>query len=125
MKNNILFALLAIVSACHPVYAEEAQTEVPTQGTYWAQKPVQCGPIDSLIEMVKEYGEEPALSANGLAMGIAGRGVDVKIVLGANEKTGTWTLIEIQSDGTMACVLGSGTGYELHKLPAGKLMTRG
>lgn len=132
--NKLLLALFLVLSACHPVWAQDPLLdEAPTpeengsvDGVYWAQKPIQCGPVTALIEMVKEYGEEPIMSAEGLAMGQQGRGLDVTIVLGANPKTGTWTLMEVQTKIGLACVLGSGSGYKLHQSQsATKIPTRG
>lgn len=132
--NKLLLALFLVLSACHPVWAQDPLIDgAPTpeengsvDGVYWAQKPIQCGPVSALIDMVKEYGEEPAMSAEGLAMGLNGRGLNVTIVLGANPKTGTWTLIEVQKDIGLACVLGSGSGYKLHQSQsATKIPTRG
>lgn len=132
--NKLLLALFLVLSACHPVWAQDPLIDdapVPKEngsvdGVYWGQKPIQCGPFTSLIDMVKEYGEEPALSADGLAMGLDGRATPVTIVLGANVQTGTWTLVEVQKDSDQACVLGSGTGYKLHQQStATKIPTRG
>ena len=132
--NKLLLALFLVLSACHPVWAQDPlidgapapEENGSVDGVYWAQKPIQCGPVSALIDMVKEYGEEPAMSAEGLAMGLNGRGLNVTIVLGANPKTGTWTLIEVQKDIGLACVLGSGSGYKLHQSQsATKIPTRG
>lgn len=132
--NKLLLALFLVLSTCHPVWAQDPELgPVPTpeengspEGVYWAQKPIQCGPVDSLIEMVKEYGEMPMLSADGLAMGQNGRGLNITIVLGANPETGTWTLMEVQKEIGLACVLGSGSGYNLHQSQsATKIPTRG
>ena len=132
--NKLLLALFLVLSACHPVWAQDPlldEAPVPEEngsvdGVYWAQKPIQCGPVSALVDMVKEYGEEPAMSAEGLAMGLNGRGLNVTIVLGANPKTGTWTLMEVQKEIGLACVLGSGSGYKLHQQSTvTKIPTRG
>lgn len=117
MKNLIIAA--ALLMSCSPAFAQEEAPDV-----YWAQKPVQCGNIEKVIELVKEYGEEPILSGKGLAMNSTGQGENITIVLGANDQTQTWTLIEIQANGIVACILGSGSGYQIHEAST-KIPTRG
>ena len=117
MKKLIIAT--ALLMSCSPAFAQEENLDV-----YWAQKPVQCGNIEKVIELVKEYGEEPVLTGKGLAMNNMGEGENVTIVLGANNQTQTWTLIEIQANGVVACILGSGSGYQIHEAST-KIPTRG
>ena len=88
MKNLIIAT--TFLMSCSLAFAQEEAPEV-----YWANKPVQCGNIERVIELVKEYGEEPLLTGKGLATNNNGIGENVTIVLGANDQTQTWTLIEI------------------------------
>ena len=120
MKKLILAT--AFLVSCSPAIAEEPLIVSPPE-VYWAQKPVQCGNLEKVIELVKEYGEEPLLSGKGLAMGADGVGENITIVLGANRQTQTWTLVEIQANGVTACILGSGSGYQVHESSA--IPTRG
>ena len=47
---------------------------------------------------------------------------NVQIIFAVNAETGSWTLIEI-NDPEQACVLGSGEGYQINKLPSKKQET--
>lgn len=100
--------------------SDKVEEESPK--VYWTRKPIQCGPPEGLIDLVKGYGETPLLTANGLATMPSGSTKNVQIVFAVNPETGSWTLIEI-NDPEQACVLGSGEGYEVNKLPSKKQET--
>ena len=100
--------------------SEKIEEESPK--VYWTRKPIQCGPPDGLIELVKGYGETPLLTGNGLATMPSGSTKNVQIIFAVNAETGSWTLIEI-NDPEQACVLGSGEGYQINKLPSKKQET--
>jgi hypothetical protein len=99
------------------------QLEKETPKVYWAKKPIQCGPPEGLIDLVKGYGELPLLTANGLSTSGKGETVQIKLVFAVNQETGSWTLIELNSP-SQACVLGSGEGYTINKLPPLKQETK-
>lgn len=92
-------------------------------GIYWTQKPVQCGQPEGLISLVKSYGELPLLITNGLSTNGKGKTVKVKLIFAVNQETGSWTLIESNSP-SQACVLGTGEGYTINKLPSQKQETK-
>ena len=100
--------------------SEKMEEESPK--VYWTRKPIQCGPPDGLIELVEGYGERPLLTGNGLATMPSGSTKNVQIIFAVNPETGSWTLIEI-NDPEQACVLGSGEGYKVKKLPNKKQET--
>ena len=85
----------------------ESKPQMPT--TYWAQKPVQCSNMETLIEMTKKYGEVPTIIMDGQTGFPNGVTTPSKFVISLNPKTETWTLIEFVSD-EQGCVLGSGQG---------------
>lgn len=90
---------------------------------YWTQKPIQCGQPEGLINLVKGYGELPLLITNGLSTNGRGETVKVKLIFAVNQETGSWTLIESNSP-SQACVLGTGEGYTINKLPPLKQETK-
>lgn len=104
----------------HTNQLEEVQKEPQV---YWTKKPIQCGPPEGLIELVKGYGELPLLTSNGLSTSGKGETVQIKLVFAVNQETGSWTLIELNSP-SQACVLGSGEGYTINKLPPLKQETK-
>ena len=79
----------------------KSKPQMPT--TYWAQKPVQCSNMETLIEMTKKYGEVPTIimdDQTGFPNGIT---TPSKFVIALNPTTETWTLIEFVSDEQSSC----------------------
>ena len=119
-----LVALLALVSTYAfsgmLVFADghtnQLEVEKETPKVYWTRKPIQCGPPNGLIELVKGYGEIPLITADGMTAGATGQIVNIKIIFAVNPETGSWTLIEVNSP-EQACVLGNGEGYNINSLP--------
>ena len=106
MLSALLFSGAAI--AQDPELPQpESKPQMPT--TYWAQKPIQCSNMETLIEMTKSYGEVPTIIMDDQTGFPNGLTTPSKFVISLNPKTETWTLIEFVSD-EQACVLGSGQG---------------
>ena len=102
--------LSGLLCSCSPVAAQVPLKE------YFTAKPVICGPIDKIIDSSKNLGEDPLLSADGLTL-LDNRTLSTepsKYVFGFNQKTGTWTLIELLPDGVQACVIGKGTRIKIY-----------
>ncbi len=88
---------------------------------YFTNKPVICGPVDKIIDTSKNLGEDPLLSADGLTL-LDNKTLSTtpsKYVFGFNQKTGTWTLIELLPDGVQACVLGKGKRIKIYTKESG------
>ena len=94
---------LGLLYSCSPVAAST---------TYRSQKPVICGTEDEIIELVKEQGEEPFLKGEGLSMQENGTYLNSSYIIGFNQKTGSWTLIELLSH-VHACILGNGNKLQM------------
>ena len=109
-KGLMLSALLfsgAAIAQDPELPQPESKPQMPT--TYWAQKPIQCSNMETLINMTKSYGEVPTIIMDGQTGFPNGVTTPSKFVISLNPKTETWTLIEFVSD-EQACVLGSGQG---------------
>jgi hypothetical protein len=100
--------LLGLLYNCSPVAAEN----------YYTAKPVICGPVKDIIDTSKQFGELPLLKGEGITMNRNGAYTPSQYVIGLNEETGTWTLIEVLSTG-QACVLGTGTKLEIYNKKRG------
>ena len=80
---------------------------------YWAQKPVQCGTHEEIINITKRFGEIPFLILDkGLSMNNTGQFVKTRLVVAHNQETGSWTLIEFPVGQAVACILSSGSSIE-------------
>ena len=99
----LLMISLGLLYSCSPVAANT---------NYRSEKPVICGTVDEIIELVKEQGEEPFLKGEGISMQENGTYLNSSYIIGFNQKTGSWTLIELLSHGH-ACILGNGNKLQI------------
>ena len=97
-----MMILLGLLSSCSPAFAEK----------YYTSKPVICGTVEDIIGISREYGELPVLRGDGTTMKDNGKYSPSQYVIGLNQETGTWTLIELLSTG-QACILGRGSKLEI------------
>jgi hypothetical protein len=74
----------------------------------WASKPIQCGSIDEVLELMESLGEEPFIYFEGGSVRPEGN-LPTKFVITLNHETNAWTLLEIPHP-EQACVLGAGQG---------------
>lgn len=74
----------------------------------WASKPIQCGSIDEVLELMESLGEEPFIYFEGGSVRPEGN-LPTKFVITLNRETNAWTLLEIPHP-EQACVLGAGQG---------------
>lgn len=95
--------ILAIVSLTM-AYSEE------TIASEWRTKPVQCGSIEEIQNLVYEMGEEFLLRADGFAFDLNKDPFSVTVGLWANLETGTYTIVE--TDGREICVLSFGNNLD-------------
>ena len=97
-----MMILLGLLYSCSPALAEK----------YYASKPVICGTMEDIVDTSKKFGELPAIIAQGTTMSDNGKYTPSQYVIGLNQETGTWTLIELLSTG-QACILGRGSRLEI------------
>ena len=94
---------LGLLYSCSPVAANT---------NYRSEKPVIFGKVDDIIELVKKQGEEPFLKGEGVSMQENGTFQNSSYIIGFNQKTGSWTLIELLAHGH-ACILGNGNKLQM------------
>ena len=97
-----MMILLVLLYSCSPALAEK----------YYASKPVICGTMKDIVDTSKKFGELPAIIGQGTTMSDNGKYTPSQYVIGLNQETGTWTLIELLSTG-QACILGRGSRLEI------------
>ena len=108
MIKNLLLSCFLFVCSAGVTLAEEKK-ELPE--LYWTKKPIQCGTIKDVLEVVTNFGETPLIKADGMTVDIDGSTSINRVVFGANKKTGSWTIIEI--NGPQACVIGAGRSFSI------------
>jgi hypothetical protein len=97
-----MMILLGLLYSCSPALAQ----------MYYTSKPVICGTVEDIIGISKGFGELPVLRGDGTTMKDDGKYSPSQYVIGLNQETGTWTLIELLSTG-QACILGRGSKLEI------------
>lgn len=114
VSKKLLLSTLAFFCFSTISYAEqeEPKQEAPPPEVYWARKPIQCGTLNDVISIVKNFGELPLLTAEGITFDNDGSASNNKIIFGGNKKTGSWTIIEVNSP-NQACILGSGKNFSI------------
>ena len=84
-----------------------------TNNVYWAAKPIQCGPTDYALNQSLEGGLQPLWAGYGWSHSVNyDQPLPVLISLHANLETGTWAMMETDSQGNETCILSDGQGLE-------------
>jgi len=102
LKIAMMMISLGLLFNCSPAIAEK----------YYASKPVVCGTMQEIVDMSSEFGELPIIKGEGTTLNDNGKYAPSQYFIGLNEKTGTWTLVELLSTGH-ACILGRGSKLEV------------
>ena len=84
------------------------QTKSPTTG--WVMKPAQCGNADTVIQGLKDFGEDPFIWMDGRSMTTEGIFLNTRFVVSMNPNNLSWTIVEFTQNNKFACILGSGKG---------------
>jgi hypothetical protein len=79
---------------------------------FWAQKPVQCGPAQELVEITKNFGEVPFLSMNGITQKNDGTYIETILVISVGLSTKSWSVLEFSKDKGLGCILATGRGFD-------------
>ena len=104
MKNLILLlSLLLPLSA----YAEvEVQ---PEENLEWYKKDVQCGAVEEIITLLKEWNEVPVFVGNGYSLSQNGVGTRTMMLYAMNKETESWTVVETTNE-KLSCIIAFGQG---------------
>ena len=79
---------------------------------YWTAKPVQCGTLEEIIDITKQFGETPSIIMKGYMKVPSGQYVESKVVIAMNMSTESWTLIEFPKNVAIGCIVATGRGFE-------------
>lgn len=106
MKTIIFAAVGVIILLMQVAYGE----------VEWRQKPVQCGPMDDLIRLIDEAGEE-ALIGGMSRVRVENQQADMPVVLFKHPEENTFTIVEFHVDHREACIIawGGGADYDIYK----------
>tara|TARA_Y100000592_G_C5458130_1_gene312470 strand:- start:115 stop:579 length:465 start_codon:yes stop_codon:yes gene_type:complete len=122
LASIICFSVLINVAA-----ANEPKDEPPGQdfktlnpddiiidpNPFYVQKPFLCQRGDSFISILEARGEYRAFIGNGQLIREDGTKIQVWIFTAVNFQTSTFTIFEWHSQGTFACILAIGKGFEI------------
>jgi|TARA_B100001093_G_C26779721_1_gene994051 hypothetical protein len=111
MRYFIIFCILTFLVGftTGKVIAQETDSDE----IYWAAKPVQCGPVKKMFELMQEHGQKAGFGGLGRAHSENyEKSFNVFNFLAVNMEDKSWVMIEINSDKTLACVVGYGVGTE-------------
>ena len=87
-------------------------TTVATAEPYWTAKAVQCGTLEEIIDITKQFGETPSIIMKGYMKVPSGQYVESKVVIAMNMSTESWTLIEFPKNVAIGCIVATGRGFE-------------
>ncbi len=86
---------------------------VLAQQAFWAQKPVQCGPLEGALNITLEKGMVPILAGKGWANSANYEDpIPVKVGLYLNPISQEFAVLEIDVDMEEACIVAYGEGIE-------------
>ena len=86
---------------------------VLAQDTFWAAKPVQCGPLEGALNITLEKGMVPVLAGMGWANSANyEEPIPVKIGLYLNPESQEFAILEIEVDMEIVCIVGYGEGVQ-------------
>ena len=71
----------------------------------------ECAPVEVMIDVVRNYGEEPLFTGQSLTFSIEGQSFTGGSMFFVNQDTGTWTMLTMYRDGT-ACMSAVGTEFK-------------
>lgn len=102
----LLYAVVSIILSVQVAYAE----------VQWRAKPIQCGPIDTLMEKINEAGEVALMGAM-TRVTIEDEQFDLPLVVFINSETNEFTVVEFHLPDEEACVIawGGAVDFEIFK----------
>ena len=95
--RSLLYAVVSIILSMQVAHAE----------VQWRAKPIQCGPLDSLMAKINESGEDALVGAM-TRVAIENEMYDLPLVLVVNSETKAFTVVEFHMQDREACVIGWG-----------------
>jgi len=75
-----------------------------------------CNSYSEIIQTLQQYDEQPLFSGTGMTIGQGGQAFTGGMFFFVNQDSGTWTMINVYSDG-MACLVNNGTDFEPYTGP--------
>ena len=79
------------------------------EDTFWAAKPIQCGPSESAFQAAEQGGLKPAFLGYGYSNSVNyDEPIPVLLALYLNPNEGKFIIMEIASDGAESCIIGQG-----------------
>ena len=121
MKNYIFIIIAFLISFATTSFAQEQ----PETNMFWAEKPVECYPMQEVWQHAQEAGMQAAFGG----MGILDYYVEDElkkdkgfIFLLVNLETGMFTVVEVDTEQT-ACLVAKGNGLEFDPETLSKMTT--
>lgn len=104
--RTLLFTIITIILSIQLAHAE----------VQWRVKPIQCGPMDTLMERINQSSEEALLGAL-TRVTIENEMYDLPLVLFLNSETKEFTIAEFHLQDKEACVIawGGAVDFEIYK----------
>tara|TARA_R100000030_G_scaffold83302_1_gene66232 strand:+ start:232 stop:618 length:387 start_codon:yes stop_codon:yes gene_type:complete len=105
--KTIIFAAVGVIMLLMQVAYGEVE---------WRQKPVQCGPMDDLIRLIDEAGEE-ALVGGLSKVRIDEQEAIMPVVVFKHPEDNTFTIVEFHMDHRESCIIawGGGADFDVYK----------
>ena len=97
MKKFLL--LLSGLFASSTIYAQQM-----------AQKPILCAPLDQIVQIAEDRGDDPILIGDTVLGTSQGTSMNAKIIIAHNFENKTFSIYEIYNT-NWACILGQGTNF--------------
>ena len=104
MKTIIFAAVGVIILLMQVAYGE----------VEWRQKPVQCGPMDNLIVLIDDAGEE-ALIGGMSRVRVENQQADMPVVLFKHPEENTFTIVEFLWITKRIIAWGGGADFDVYK----------
>ena len=104
--------LVLLLSLLLPLNAY-AEVEVqPEENLEWYKKDVQCGTVDEVTALLKEWNETPVFAGSGLSLSQNGVGTRTLMVFAVNGNTDSWTIVETTNE-SLSCIIAFGQGVKV------------
>ena len=122
MKNYIFIIIAFLISFATTSFAQEQ----PKTNMFWAEKPVECYPMQEVWQHVQEAGMQAAFGGLGILdyLNVEGKLEQGKgfIFLLVNMESGMFAVVEVDTE-QIACLVAKGSGSEFDPETLAKMTT--